>query len=484
METIDSQRKNALTALLFLASVALFAAPVFSETLWFLVFLALIPLLIIAEKHNAKSTALIAFAVGFLYLFLVFYPISTLNTWWWSPDTFFLENRRAVFVLANLVASAVFSALTFYPTMFVYYKFLRKNPLVILGLPTIWVFTELIRARILSGIEWGMIGQPLGNSDFFIGLSKFGGVFSLSFVVVIINISLFLLAKSFLEKSSHRHRLLPVAALILVVGLGLYADQEKPAAAEAREIRVAIISPNISTTDTLAQSGFEHLMGLIEKSLEESPDLIVLPENIFPDIILDQNNLVEPTSGDLLAKEKIESVLKISVENPATSFVLGMHTKSHEKRFNSAVVIEEGQLVSVYGKKHLVPFTEKSFGPIKSYSGTVDRGINERRVTTQHGDFAPMICSEILVSDTRSDSPILNLSNDNIFDSKRFKKYVEISAKIRAVYHNQTIIRSSKGGFSGILGQDGSVFPVESLSQNEILIGTIEYPDNTRYLGQ
>lgn len=418
-------------------------------------------------------------------------------------------------------------------------------------LPVVWAVLELARVKIGFGLEWGIFGQPLGENLFFARSAVFGGIFTLSFLAVMINFCVFLLLENFLNRKGQKTfgqklmngKIIVAITVMLAIfaGLALNYDimerkvvERKFKATKETSLNVAIISPNLKTSEAMSSDGVKHIFDLIAEATAEAttnnsntsttaktlgaPNLIILPENIFPLLVIDEKTL-QPLNYKtrVRVKENFDQLLEISAKHPEISFIVGLHTAENNeqvdnigqsdngatfqnsKRYNSAVAFEGGKIVSIYNKHNLLPFTEKSFSFLEAiHIDPMSSGKGEQAVKTQYGNFAPLICSEILISpnilspditppDFDWEKPVMlafiNLSNDNIFDSKRVATYNKIITRLRAIQTGQPIIRSAKGGFSGIFDKTGREIPMQTdkngrsgKENSEILFGNIDIP--------
>lgn len=496
---------------LFLVSFVMLSLSALSPNFWFLALFGLIPLfwaIKILGADKMKWGIFGSLAVGFGHSAIVVYPLSTLNTWWWTVSSgFFWEYKSLVYFAVGLLIALFGSLFTFGCTFFIYSKWLRKNTYAAMViLPVAWTVLEWARVKIIFGLEWGIFGQPLGENLFFARSAVFGGIFTLSFLAVIINFCIFLFLENF-NGWKARKFIFPLTVIsIILTGLAFnsraVADSATENSAGAKNLTVAVISPNLETSEAASSTGVEHIFNLIAKAVTEktlsAPNLIILPENIFPLLVIDEKTL-QPLNYDtrVRVKENFDRLSKISAEHPKVSFIIGLHTAKNDERsvgeqskngerFNSAVVFEEGKIVSIYNKQNLLPFTEKSFSFLEAvHIDPLTSGERERAVETQYGNFAPLICSEILISQNRANEQVgarafINLSNDNIFNSERVATYNKIITRLRAIQTGQAIIRSSKGGFSGIFDQTGREIPMQtgrnSGRNKETLFGAIDIP--------
>ncbi len=507
--TISQQNPRRISIALFASSFVLLTISTLFPRLWFLLFFGLIPLFFATHRLNQKTALYGALIVGFLYNCVVIYPLSTLNTWWWTVSNGLLwQYKNLLYFGVTILLAAICSLITFGVVFLLYIKQLKKFPLVSLFvLPIAWEFLETVRVKLFFNLEWGTLGHDLGNNIFFARSVAFGGTFILSSLVVILNFCLFLFLFSVIERQKISKRefikKIAVATCVLIgIFVALILNNNfilKNAATEKNtnprgEISVVIISPNIQTADVNETTGSEHIFTLISEAIKNSPDLILLPENIFPFLVIDEKTELpfNYTQNKTVAKN-FDKLTSISKKLPSTTFIVGFHTiknssASSTSRYNSAVVLEKGKIVSIYNKQNLLPFTEKSFSFLETiHIDPLSAGSGQKTIHTALGDIRPLICSEILTSqnsffenftDSATTSPknkvfSVNLSNDNIFNSHRVATYNKISAKLQAIELEETLVRSSKGGFSGIFDQTGQEIPLVSEKGGEILFGKI-----------
>lgn len=356
-------------------------------------------------------------------------------------------------------------------------------------LPLCWVILEIIRVYLFSGLEWGIFGQPLAENLLFARSARFGSLFALTFIAIITNYCVFLILRGFFGKKL-KDSAVPLFSLLLILIILLINSRIIVAKVDLAQennqtnLKIALISPELKTQEIMSESGIQHIFNLITEAVSEKPELIILPENIFPTIIIDEKTNLPVKYGK---KGEINPVFKqisnISTLNPDISFIIGLHSQNDEMSFNSAVVFEKGRVVSIYNKQVLLPFTEKSPEYIKNlHIKPLSEGNRERRVQTQYGDFLPFICSETLQSAFIQNFPrkkqennqkslaLINLSNDSVFNSSRMASYNKLMAKIRAIESNSVIIRSAKGGFSGMFDPSGREISPMTIKSAEVLV--------------
>lgn len=491
-------------ASLLVVSFLVLIAPALAPKLWFLVFVGLVPLFFALDRAGewrAWKKVSCAFLVGLGYYFVVLYPLSTMNTWWWTTTSgFFWEHQRFVYLLGVLLLAVVCSALTFVPMISLYIyargnhiqKAWIKQLVAIAGIPAVWILGEYVRIQVLAGLEWATFGQPLAENRFFVTMAAWGGMYMLTAIAISINTWTFLRIKS--DERVNIPGIL-VSILIAVVSIHAYSlTKSEKNQDSSQKIAVAIISPHLTTQELTTPEGSEHIFELLHEisNEDEGTQIIFLPENVFPTLVLDENTKKPLNSGLIYDK-----LMDFSRQNPEKTIILGLHTKKSGYRHNSAVAIENGQVIDIYHKQFLLPFTEKSFGFLEKIhiepltaGNAKETGVGEtgagktsdksaaskqNTLDTQHATLQPLICSEVLhtLRNEKTAQILVNLSNDNIFDSERAARYNNALAKIRAVQSNMPLIRSAKGAFSGIFDRLGR--EVEVIEKTpEILIGFVD----------
>lgn len=462
-------------------SLILLILSIIIENLWFLTIFSLIPLFFCVSKMSLKISLFASFIVGWIYFSVLLYPLTTLNTWWWYTSHIWLIEHKQVVFLGVTTTSAIFLSLgTFVLFFFIYKKFLQNREYgAVIVLPFFWILIEYIRVKIISDLEWGLFGQPLAHNLFFARLGSFGGIFTLSCATLFLNFCFFLVFKNYFENKKIKDYVVPITFItifVLLVFLNNYFVTQP--ILNKNSLSVSLITPNIKTADILEQSAFDHILFLILQSLEHNPDLVILPENIFPNIIIDEKDLLPINyENSELVKNNFNRIVNISKENKNVSFIIGLHTQESGAQKNSAFVFENGKIVSMYDKEYLLPFTEKKLLFFSSANiEPLTRGRERETVSTQHGEFTMLICSEALVNKKNNRVVTINISNDNVIDSPRFKLYSKMLVQMRAIEQRETLIRVSKGGFSGIFDKTGQEIPLQNEFNGEILSGTISIP--------
>ncbi|HXG31231.1 MAG TPA: apolipoprotein N-acyltransferase [Thermodesulfobacteriota bacterium] len=321
------------------------------------------------------------------------------------------------------------------------------------------------------------------------------GMYSLSFLIVLVNVTLVRLLKRFLENT--RTPSLEIAAslilltLVIVYGL-LKVDVENKKIVEAPKIKVGIVQANFDFFEKNENNEDEISKRHISMSgALGSPDLIVWPETAIQAWI--------PASSDLLADDgktvipHIEGSyflvggLSYSIRKSGTD---GSISDADIEKFNTAFLTDSGgRILGRYHKIKLLLFGE--YLPFTRYIPAL------KKLSPASGDFtpgnkldlfeirekglriAPLICYEdIIPSFSRrfvkeGANLIVNITNDAWF-GRTTAPYQHLLLSIpRAVETRRYLVRATNTGVSAIIDPVGRVVAKTEIFKPVTLEGEI-----------
>jgi apolipoprotein N-acyltransferase len=169
----------------------------------------------------------------------------------------------------------------------------------LLTIPFLWIIFEYLRAwafgilwlgkETLFGPHWtfGNLAYTLHNNSIFIQFADIGGIYGISFLIVLVNTILFLIINYFLKLSRDeffKKALGPVVILILIAlawaGYGVYQTHNSYKSNETR--RIALVQTNFLSGAEFSpyqkEEVFNAVLGLFRESPRENPDFIIAPE--------------------------------------------------------------------------------------------------------------------------------------------------------------------------------------------------------------
>ena len=323
--------------------VLTFPAVNFGYLAWF----GLVPgLVLIARSPTAREGGIRAWWLGTGYLIAALY--------WMAP-----EIGPAV-----LLVAAVFGVL--WIPFGVAAQQLLRPPLTwpralaaLVVVPSCWLLTEWLRSWQALGGPWAVFGVSQWQHPAMLALASVGGVWLVSFALVLTNVAIVLALASLprvgaalLPGASPRSGLavLGVAAALASLGAGPLAFALTPPSPAARQVTIAMVQPGVIDDANLRAHASEALTSQLSQGGTLGgvrPDLIVWGESsIAVDLTL-------PSSAGAL--RQIEALSAADGADVLVSQDTTVPGKGHEKW---SVLVGPSGIKGIYVKTRLVPFGE------------------------------------------------------------------------------------------------------------------------------
>ncbi|MBI3990770.1 MAG: apolipoprotein N-acyltransferase [Candidatus Omnitrophica bacterium] len=335
-----------------------------------------------------------------------------------------------------------------------------------LFLPSLWVVLEFIRSHLFTGFGWGLLGYSQYRNLPFIQIADCTGAYGISFLIVLVSVCLIEIIRRFKNLKS----VLPLIYLTAGVFMAsmIYGNFRLNSLNGISKItphlKIAVIQGNIPQNQKwdahLVDTILSKYIRLSRDAALKNPDVIIWPETSFPGTLGEDKNISERVFS--LAKELKASFL-IGSQRPVEP--------GSDEMFNSAFLIsEQGKIMQVYDKLHLVPFGE--YVPLPDVLGWIGTATgvsgflhgNERTVfRIKDMRFSVLICFEDvfpgLVRDFRKEGAefLVNITNDAWF-GKTSAPYQHLQASVfRAIENRVCVIRSANTGISGFITPAGEI---------------------------
>jgi apolipoprotein N-acyltransferase len=313
----------------------------------YLAWFGLVPgLVLIARSPTAREGGIRAWWLGTGYLIAALY--------WMAP-----EIGPAV-----LLVAAVFGVL-WIPFGVAVQKLLR-TPLswpralaALVVVPSCWLLTEWLRSWQALGGPWAVFGVSQWQHPAMLALASVGGVWLISFALVLANVAIVLALASLprvgaavLPGASPRSGLavLGAAAALASIGAGPLAFALTPPSPAVRQVTIALVQPGVINNPSPGSDASEALTGQLSQGgtlRGVRPDLIVWGESsIAVDLTL-------PSSAAAL--RQIEALSAADGADILVSQDATVPGKGHEKW---SVLVSPAGIQGIYVKTRLVPFGE------------------------------------------------------------------------------------------------------------------------------
>lgn len=313
-------------------------------------------------------------------------------------------------------------------------------PLVIAA-PVVWVGGEYLRAHLLSGFAWYLIGHSQHAFTTLVQISDLTGAYGVSFLVVL---SAAALAECVPAAWLARLRLLPpicdlstavltatrqrqtvgvLSSVLLVSAAILYGSYRLEQGVFSPGPRVGLVQGDfrsqVKQDPNAAQDIYQTHLQLTGLAVKHRPDVIIWPETMLPWALLLAD---EGLTTDELTRQyprippdlwrhpraDIRPELRDRAEQAGAALIVGVLTQVASRagafRYNSAAFVEPGLgITGRYDKIHLVPFGE--YLPLQDWLPFLEHASPYGKESITPGDqvhvfelgdwrLLPMICFE------------------------------------------------------------------------------------------
>ncbi|MGC8727714.1 MAG: apolipoprotein N-acyltransferase [Elusimicrobiales bacterium] len=431
-----------------------------------LAFLSLIPFIIALFEFKTKKEAI---KYGFIYGFSTY----LLLLYWIYPTLRAGEVNPVVSLLGLLFLSALLS-IEFVVISFVGYMSKTCNiNMTVFVLPSVWVLVDSIKTSLTKYapyFPWFQLGYSQWNSPYILNLSHLGQTYTLTFLIVSINV---LLASIIIEKEKTKKiKKFIAAVLVLFISLTLgkmkYDDIEKLLKSSDKKIKIAVIQPSIDFYMKWDWSYVDDIKSKIETVLKKAtendkPDIIIWPENALYGWI-DDNDVF-----NWLCK---------NIKQTNTYHIVGSVSRINRKHVSAYLINPKCEIIAEYDKRILVPFGEYvpfrsvigKFAKVVTALGEFEEGnINQKPFVLNELKLGQTICYETIFDylfyQEEDVDLFINITNDGWYlNTSAPYQHFAVSVS-RAVSNSRPFIRAANNGISAFIYPNGKI--LSELKLNE-----------------
>jgi len=369
-----------------------------------------------------------------------------------------------------------------------------------LVLPSLWVLIEFVKTRLPFLIPWGDIGYAAIPFTPFVQVADLGGVYALTFLIVMINglltallLNIFAAGKErgtirLSAGNKRRKSMLAtggalIMAVILPVIYGEYRiaemNADRDGISETDTIEAVIVQGNHSLSDRWSGMGFDNrLKTYLDLSMPQSTDgrrIVVWPETML-------------NAGRLDDRFFMEMMRWVGSDSLLVSGGLFEDRKTGDT-YNSAYFISgQGRLMR-YDKQILLPYAEAVppidlLGRYYTAPDHFSRGRTPVCIPTPLGAIGTSICLEILYPEfvrmgvKNGGMLLVNLSNDAWFGKSAMPYLHMAAARMRAIENRRFLLRAANSGFSALIGPDGRILTSTGLFTRQRITGRFSTIDH------
>ncbi len=440
-----------------------------------LVWVALLPLLVALRAQTVKNAFKIGFIGGIVhYLTLLHWLVDTMRLYGGLPV---IVGGSVLVLLAGYLALfyAAFSAALVYST--------RRPGLVVVVAPAVWVALEYLRSWFLTGFPWELLGYSQYRQVALIQIADIGGVYAISFVIVLVNAALLMLWLGLRGKTwqgsevGRGQALIGIAAAALVLaGALVYGhwrlDDIQKQAKAASEVTVAFVQGNIDQAvkwDPAYQlATLQKYLDMSRNVVEKRPELVVWPETATPFYF----------THDVPLTARVIDL----VEHSGIPFLIGSQSITQEGSsstyYNSAYLVQpDGHIAARYDKAHLVPFGEyvplqrwlPFLGKMVEHVGDFNPGQVGRTLSQENLTLGILICYESIFAYSgrkmvQNNANLLVVMTNDAWYGTSSGPYQHFSkAVLRAVETRRALVRVANTGISAFIEPDGRIYQTTEL---------------------
>jgi apolipoprotein N-acyltransferase len=452
---IRGPRRDAVVAGLLVAAGGVALALAFPGTDWSgAAWVALAPLITLALLRRPRTALALGWLVGFVFFLVLLRWLNfTFRVYSSIPWPLVWLPTALLSAYCGLYVGLFASALSWIAA--------RSRAAAIAAAPFLWVTGEWVRGWLMGGFPWGHLGYSQYRELPVIQIAELGGIYAVSFVVIVVNAALAALLTLERRRSLAA---LSLAGLVVATTLVFGHVRLRELNAPAETASIAVVQPSIEQPlkwdPEFATTSLAIQFDLTRRVAGARPALIVWPETSLPTMLGRDPGLLAMLQR--LSSDVGAPLLVGSVDAEATS---------PPKYRNTAFLLNERGIVNRYDKIQLVPFGE--YVPLSRVIGFV-RGWAEFIAELEPGSrsvvfsgppapFGTVICYEgifpALVRRFARDGArfMVNMTNDGWFGRTAGPLQHLAMYPLRAVEHRVSVVRAANTGVSAVITPSGAI---------------------------
>jgi apolipoprotein N-acyltransferase len=446
-------------------------------------FIALVPFLFVFENRNWHYSQVFKFGIPSFFVF-------HLGTVWWLS----LSSLFGAIVIALLNSMVMAAVLAFSYRIRQVLGFVKGLVFFIIS----WISFEYVHYHWELSWPFMNLGNWLGQLPNWIQWYEYTGVLGGTLWILIINVLVYFVIKSLIEKRKKYTILFAVSSLVIfILPVLISKGISNNLSFKGKEKSFLVIQPNIDpysekyNTALFENQIAEHID--MAKTVDSvKVDCIVFPESSFP-VYLEEDNLsgsdfVKRVENELVGREQVNVVggfYSYKLNNGDTLF------------YNTAFMVDSKASIQLYHKSQLVigvekmPF-EKYFSFLKDWNlnfGGYNTSLgtdSERKVFVADKNglrIAPVICYESVYGQFVTEfiengaNFIAVITNDAWWgDTPGYKQHL-MHSQLRAIENRRSVVRSANTGVSCFINPKGEIISEIKPWTKGVLVGRV--PENT-----
>ncbi len=405
-------------------------------------------------------------------IFALYFEIRISDMWllviWWIVNflllywiTYAISYYGGVSMLLGVIPTLLLSFyLSIYPLIFfkVMYKFKTKLLFPVYGAST-WVVLDYLRAHLLSGFPWEIVGYSVFPFAPAMNISDIGGIYLIEFIMIFFVSSFF---------SRNKIKWIKIS-LFLLIGSIAYGEMDilywnnflkkKPSIVVG--VAQGNIDQSVKWTPAYRDRTLKIYEDLTNHLSKKGSSIVVWPETAVPFYF--QSSFLSSKIRKLAEDNKMYLLFG------SPGYIFNGDRTIYTNR--AYMLSPSGEILGYYDKVHLVPFGE--YLPLRKYLRFVEKiipmvgdmgpGKEIKPLPFKDGKIGVLICYESIFPEITREmvkkgaTLLANITDDAWFGktSAPFQHFSMVA--FRAVESKRYLIRSANTGISGFISPTGKI---------------------------
>ncbi len=488
--------KAMLHCILLAVCGAAFALPLVFGSIWFITWIALVPVVITELRMAPTRHTLISSYFHGMCFFMAFGLVTF--SWFWQlyPLDYmgFTKGEAITVVLAAHIGLSLIQAVVS-SFIFVLWGFCRKKDLILrhplmfcVYTGCAWVIGEWLQTVSWAGVPWGRLSLTQISFLPAVQSASLLGSYLVTFIIIFVNCAV---AAAVMSRGGVRRILAVSAATVFAANLifgAVRISVVESALADSTKVSVAAVQGNISSSEKW-HLRLDDILGryreLSVSAAADGAELILWPETAI--------------NYDITASPRIAQDLEKTASLSGAELLCGVFMTEDDKLYNTVRYVSPDSGINsdtIYIKQHLVPFGEYVPGeeliqiicpPLAALSPIdypVSAGNDSAIIETEHGKVACLICfdsiySSLALNGVNDGGELICIStNDSWFDGSAAQWQHNAHAALRAIECSRYVLRAANTGISSIITPTGKITETLGCGETGYITGEVCFTDS------
>lgn len=354
-------------------------------------------------------------------------------------------------------------------------KSINRGYNVFFIIPSIWVVKDFIIEKLFGGFPWEFIGYSQINNFYFVQNAEIGGIYLISFLVILINIYL---AFSILDKNKTLFKALLVILVVIYLTGYILNVYNLNKISDIKHNKAGILQPNWYYKSKAEYLPIRKKLNILfNKSISlmnKGAEFVIWPEYTVS---------IYPTKNPYYM-ELFENFTQKNI--PIFAGFIDVKTRNE---FYNTIFLFTDKGYQKYDKTRLTPFGEYvPFRKLLFFVKKITRGISDfsagkiiKNLTLNNHKLSTPICYEIIYPEivrefiNKGGEVILTISNDSWFGNTSAPHQHLSMARMRAIENRRYVLRSTSTGISALIDSTGKLLYKSPIYKEDEFIVKFKY---------